>query len=270
VTPTLLVNGQANDQHLPLSHPPVMPQPPPHQTPTSQTPAISTASTAHTTTSSFFGPPTEGTQITDFGDEGFLTPKTSPRVRSRNAGVGAAAAGTEDLKRALVASLLRAEISGRAKRLRGTEAKELADAILRKLNATGYGQAEELHRFLCASWLGISSPAGALAQKKITVRRFRVGGDGYDSPLEDEDTLHDGDEIRETFDVEWSHSLGGIEGKFAVKGVALSPGIEDVEMQDDDASDENWQGKYLKAEERRRVQEEELERLRARVLDALV
>jgi hypothetical protein len=189
---------------------------------------------------------------------------------------GAGVVGTEDLKRALVTSLLRADIEGRPKRLRGTEAKELADAILIKLNASGHGhgqgQAEELHRFLCASWLGIASSTGRASgtqpQKKITVRRFRVGGDGYDSPIEDEDTLNDGDEIRETFDVEWTQSLGGVEGKFSVKGVSLHTAAEDIEMADEEG-EASWREKYLIAEEKRKVQEEELDDLRARVLDAL-
>jgi hypothetical protein len=136
-----------------------------------------------------------------------------------------------------------------------------------------------MHRALCASWLGISplSSTGPTSAGKrvITVRRFRVGGDGYDSPIDDddegdEDLLEEGgDSVRQVWDVEWTQSLGGIEGSFSVKGITLATGSEDVEMGEEDEV-EGWHARYLRAEERRRAQEVELEGLRARVLDALV
>lgn len=269
VTPTLLVNGQLNEQ-----------QPP--QSATLQTPAVSTASTARTTTSSFFGPPGEGTTATEFDDDHhtFLTPKTSPHMARGSGNISSPLSprfGTEDLKRALVADLLRAEIKGRTKRLRGTEAKDLADAILRKLNAqhTSGGQstaAEDLHRFLCASWLGvIPNATPSSTGKKITVRRFRVGGDGYDSPLEEDDPLTDGDEVRETFDIEWTQTLGALSGTFAVNGVSLGLVENSEHGEDEDMSgNEDWRAKFLRSEEKRREQEAELANLKTRVLDAVL
>ncbi|KIV99126.1 hypothetical protein, variant 1 [Verruconis gallopava] len=281
VTPTLVVNGQFDDQTSRQQLPT-----PALSTPQQKTSTLSTAPTAHTTALSLSDDlsPTEGTASAEHNQHvNFHIPK---RIQhsfpfSKTETVTASnepllfAPGAEDLKRALVTSLLHAEIEGRTKRLQGTEAKDLADSILAKLNAGGQSQTDELHRFLCASWLGIrNGGANAPRQRKILVHRFRVGGDGYDSPLDDEATLSEGDKIRETFDVEWAHSLGGIEGRFAVRGVSLQHtrlGTEqDSDMNIDDAGEEGWRERYLRAEAQRKAQQEELEQLKARILDVLV
>ena len=144
----------------------------------------------------------------------------------------------EELRRALAADLLRADVSGRAKPLRGTEARALADALLAALRARaaasppdadgalpraarrrahsagprfgpsgapappagGAAGADEAARLACArrGWASRAAaarrraaaagavPAGAGA-KRIRVRRFRERGDGYESPMDEDE-----------------------------------------------------------------------------------
>jgi hypothetical protein len=101
---------------------------------------------------------------------------------------------------------------------------------------------------------------------KISIRRFRVSGDGYDSPLDDDEEEEDDDDreeeegVREVFDIEWTSNLGGLEGKFAVRGLSLFTGNDDGG--DEEGEEESWKERFLRAEE-------ELRALRSRVLDAV-
>jgi len=216
---------------------------------------------------------------------------------------------TEDLKRALAADLLHAEISGRTKRLRGTEAKDLAEALIAHLRSrqstglsdhTGVGS-DELFLFSCASWLGLSAPSGSPSAgvwnpvvergiKKITVRRFRVSSDGYDSPIDDEgqemEDVSGGKEVKETFDIEWELGLGSLSGKFAVKGLtmpeliksAATVGSVDKDGEEGSPSstvgDENsldaWKTKYETLQRKFKVKNEEFRALRDSVLEAVL
>ncbi|KAI9657120.1 MAG: hypothetical protein M1821_003286 [Bathelium mastoideum] len=143
--------------------------------------------------------------------------------------------GSEELKRALAADLLRADITGRS-RLKGTEAKSLAEALLIKLqpttsvaddpDAATSTSAEDVHKLTAALWLGLSGPLGLDrraaplgGQKKIIVRRSRMGEDGYEVPLDDDDPSTVG--VTEAFDISWSLLLGGLAAEFAVKGLTL-------------------------------------------------
>lgn len=147
----------------------------------------------------------------------------------------------DDLRRALVADLVRADVSGRPKRLRGTEAKDLATAILasaRPHNDSG----DDAYRLSTAAWLGItpsnasstnsnvganswsSALPSAAGVKKIHVRRYRIDDNGYESPIDEEDEVTDDEahyNIKQTFDIEWDLSLGALAGKFSVKGLVV-------------------------------------------------
>ncbi|KAF2432252.1 hypothetical protein EJ08DRAFT_648323 [Tothia fuscella] len=308
VTPTLLVNGQMNGPINEVGAQSAVSQ-------TMTTPGLSTASTAHTTGSSFFGPPAEGSTATELDEHsdgtspGFrrLTPKPTPvgNHLTRNTSMMQTLTfsanpffSNEDLKRALAADLLRAEIEGRGKRLRGSEAKELAEVLLSRLRPQQHSAvsdpggisglaSEDVFRLTSASWLGLNLQLGLSssgvqstgAGKKITVRRFRVGGDGYDSPLDEDDTVDAADEIRETFDVEWSLALGDCAGKFSFKGLMLRrardvPWDQADDMMDTgpgaERGDDRWKDKVLRMEKKLREQEEEIRRLKDRVLDAIL
>ncbi|KAK7730805.1 hypothetical protein SLS57_001639 [Botryosphaeria dothidea] len=149
----------------------------------------------------------------------------------------------EALKRLLAADLLRADLSGR-KRLRGHEAKALADAILTQLSAQIEGTGEEdssINQGL-VNWLGYSTHIGLghapipSGIKKIVVQKYRVSDDGYESPIDEDDdereeiALGEGTRIKETFDVSWSLMFGGCTGKFAAKGLMIEPKDEEGEV----------------------------------------
>lgn len=150
----------------------------------------------------------------------------------------------EDVKRLLAADLLRADLRNR-KRLRGQEAKDLADSLLNRLGSQNdgapvvlSGKADleaQLVTFAC--WLGYAAQLGLAngpvpgGQKKIAVQKYRISGDGYESPIDDEEdedgqtdgTPAAGDEgkIKEVFDVSWSLLFGGCSGEFKMQGLSM-------------------------------------------------
>ncbi|KAK8169540.1 ARS binding protein 2-domain-containing protein, partial [Phyllosticta citrichinensis] len=101
----------------------------------------------------------------------------------------------EDLKRLLVADLLRADLTNR-KRLRGQEAKDLADSLLNRLSSQNDGPSLvlcssgksdlEMQLVAFACWLGYAAQLGVAngpvpgGQKKIAVQKYRISGDGYE------------------------------------------------------------------------------------------
>ncbi|KAL9076058.1 MAG: hypothetical protein Q9157_003786 [Trypethelium eluteriae] len=147
---------------------------------------------------------------------------------------------SEELKRALATDLLRADIVGRT-RLKGTEAKSLAEALLINLHSQGRpstppdsdaadSSAEEAHKLAAALWLGLGAQLGVVdrgvapagGQKKIVVRRSKMGEDGYEVPLDDDDPTTLG--VVESFDISWSLLMGGLAAEFSVKGLMIAGG----------------------------------------------
>lgn len=232
---------------------------------------------------------------------GFLSPATKSKKRKGFAsaastslyGTGTAkgsGSGNDDLKRGLVAGLLKADVSGRPvvrgrrKKLGGLEARALADAMLaRTVNpaSTGDDDKAEENAVVYASWLGLSSSSSSstAVTRKVIIHRSRIDKDGFESPVDDEleisDDAMDGGEreaegegdVKEIFDVEWTASLGGIEGRFAVRGLVLGlDGTHDRRSRQ--ASEEDEGGGDWKARFERLREEHVL--LRERVLDAVV
>lgn len=137
----------------------------------------------------------------------------------------------ETLKRVVTSDLLRADIIGRPQRLSGDEAKRLADSVLDRLGVpreeTGNSR-DNIARLTAASWLGVGEqvnvPLGPATGhgKKINVTRFRLGSDGYEEIIYEDDVQG----VREVFDISWHVSLGGCMGSFAMKGLSLaSPSV---------------------------------------------
>lgn len=316
ITPTLLVNGRLNESPLTQEHQ--------LASGSLQTPALSTASTARTmtSTSSFFSTGNESavTDIDDHYDERgghhFLPPKTIPIMDRVKTSLGAKVLTNEDVKRALAAELLRAEISGRKKRIRGQEAKDLAQVMLerslttypndpegRSIHGSPISSDHTNHLRVVAAWLGLTSSLGLQSplvpspqtggNKRITIRRFKVNDDGYDSPIDDDSddpmgrsTPSEG-YVRESFDVEWSASLGGIVGAFSVKGLSLlnsrssesrgRDGEEDDTAAGSGATEidarsggDFWKERFLLSEKRLRELDDENRALRDKVLDAVL
>ncbi|TID20203.1 hypothetical protein E2P81_ATG07506 [Venturia nashicola] len=305
ITPTLLVNGRLNECHLAQDN---------QQAPESlQTPALSTASTARTmtSTSSFFsnGNESADTDMDDHFDDRdtqhFLPPKTSQMVERGKDLPPTNVLTNEDVKRALATELLQAEISGRTKRLRGQEAKDLAQAMIQRSSNTLSNESIRRpvpstspehtdHLRALATWLGLAASLGLQSplmptpqtggHKRVIVRRFKVNEDGYGSPIDDDsddemdDSASSTMRIRESFDVEWSASLGGIIGQFSVKGLYFprskdedgsTAASDDTEI-DARSGGDFWKERYLLSEKRLRQLNDENRALKDKVLDAVL
>lgn len=205
----------------------------------------------------------------------------------------------EALNRALAAELIRAPLSGRRKRLRGTEAKNLASAILQPLYAkptTGPSSpakvmSDQILSIAISSCLGLSSAVGLGlggpngGVRRVECVRFRVGGDGYESPIDDDDEdvdgLNDTGSIRESFDVHFAVSFGGLSGEWSIKG--LSPTASDSEADRRAGATEEaerqdlihntaagWKTKFLEAQRRLWESQEGAKLLREKVLEAVL
>ena len=155
--------------------------------------------------------------------------QTEPELLSTSSTLSSAVP-LETLNRALAAELIRAPLTGRRKRLRGNEAKRLASAVLQPLHAkpspgstppakvmSDYALGIAISSCLGLAGtvgVGIGGPTGGV--RRVECIRFRVGGDGYESPVdeEDDDEEHEnaargGGSIKETFDVFFAVAFGG-------------------------------------------------------------
>ncbi|KAL1636906.1 hypothetical protein SLS56_001003 [Neofusicoccum ribis] len=199
----------------------------------------------------------------------------------------------EGLKRLLAADLLRADLSGR-KRLRGHEAKALADALLNQLSTQNEtnGAEESATSHSQVSWLGYSTHLGLgpaplpSGIKKIVVQKYRVSEDGYESPVDEDDDEREestpapgqGMKIKETFDVSWSLMLGGCSGKFSVKGLMIDAGGDDEgegEKEGKEGGPSKDNGKSLaervkELEAKLKGKDKEVQLWRQRVLEAVL
>lgn len=203
----------------------------------------------------------------------------------------------ETLNRALAAELIRAPLGGRRKRLRGTEAKNLASAILQPLYAkpsTGPASLakvinDQILGIAISSCLGLSSvvglgtggPNGGV--RRVECVRFRVGADGYEDPYEedDEDTdgLHNNGTIKETFDVYFGVTFGGLSGEWTAKGLSAAEvdegvGTNGVAVQESGQGQENtamgWKSKFLEAQRKLWESQEESKSLKEKILEAVL
>lgn len=314
VTPTVLVNGSISP-----------PQPPSTVLPTASSSTLDTATSFRSSNATLYS---QSTAVTDPGEHdgiSFLPSRFgNPQPRASGGSNTNRPSATqpfsdEDLKRALAADLLRAEISGLArgrKRLRGAEAKDLAAAIMARLSDGR--DFTSSNPDLVVSWLGLSlggkgsllgsSPSRSIglghqsSAKKIFVQRFRVNGDGYASPVDDEEEQEGAEltrgeddgvvEIRETFDVEWTAQFGGLTGNFQMRELALGrssgnsaqPHHDQARISDErtgqrdgnkattgDAEDEGgWKQRVLELEKMLWEREEEVHRLRDKILEVVL
>ncbi|EDU46631.1 conserved hypothetical protein [Pyrenophora tritici-repentis Pt-1C-BFP] len=135
---------------------------------------------------------------------------------------------------------------------------------------------------------GLGGPTGGV--RRVDCIRFRVGGDGYESPIDDEDeeaeTSNDAQgsgRIKETFDVLFAVSFGGLSGEWIAKGLEASNeseadaesrdrgrGSKDTEGARNETNDEHWKSKYLEAQRKIWEMKEEVKSLKDRVLEAVL
>lgn len=209
---------------------------------------------------------------------------------------------SEALNRALVAELIRAPLSGRRKRLRGTEAKNLAASILQPLYTKSTAgpaspakvMSDQMLSIAISSCLGITSAVGLGrggpngGVRRVECVRFRVGGDGYESPIDEDDEdaegLHEGGSIRETFDVYFGVSFGGLNGEWTAKGLLATStgdgnsgapsgatGKGEQERQDPTPNTvAAWKTKFLDAQRKLWESQEEARTLKEKILEAVL
>jgi len=306
VTPTVLVNGEQNDSPN-ASLPPSSMSNVSSDRPSESHYVQHSGPTHHTyhgaltpsETPAQARPPVPPTSLaaSEIPTTATTTPTTSTLI----------ALSKETLNRALAAELIRAPLAGRRKRLRGTEAKLLASAIIHPLytaptasTASTASPAQAQHMTEAALGVAISSCLGLGAAvglgaggpvggvKTVECRRFRVGGDGYESPVDEEGEdggSGDGAGVKETFDVCFSMGFGGLSGEWVVKGLEISAcavGRDAAASADGDGDvggdrgaidvEEGallWKGRFLDTQRQLWAAQEEVERLKDRVLDAV-
>jgi hypothetical protein len=308
VTPTVLINGSMSP-----------PQPPSTILPTASSATLDTSTSFRSSNATLYNQSSAATDLAEHDGMSFLpsrfnNPQRRPSVEvNTNQTSATQVPSDEDIKRALAADLLRAEISGLArgrKRLRGTEAKDLAATMMTRLS--GGRDFTPSNPDLIASWLGLSlsgkgllGPSSSSSRsiglhhqssvKRIFAQRFRVNPDGYDSAIEDDEEDEDAEgaaEVKETFDVEWTAQFGDLTGSFKIRGLVLSSGGSNgAELHSDKArqSDEGIGGqdttkattgdvetegglkqRVLELERRLWEREEEVQKLRDKILEAVL
>ncbi|KAF2845381.1 hypothetical protein T440DRAFT_460526 [Plenodomus tracheiphilus IPT5] len=242
-------------------------------------------------------------------------PSSRPAASTDKANSAVPLVPLETLNRILATELIRAPLSGRRKRLRGNEAKTLASCILQPLYAkptptttatiptTTAVMSDAALSIAISACLGLTSAVGIGAGgpnggvKKVECSRFRVGGDGYESPVdeEDEDCNEEqgqdedsgGGRVKETFDVWFRVGFGGLSGEWVVKGLELGAlsqeqGGEDVGGvgagagagvgggREAEEGPGQWREKYLESQRRLWEVQEEVKGLKDRILEAVL
>ncbi|KAF2204370.1 hypothetical protein GQ43DRAFT_388121 [Delitschia confertaspora ATCC 74209] len=279
VTPTVLVNGEQDP------------------TPSSElAPSATGANSGRTSSGTFFGEDNpNATQQTQhsFGTEKQISPHTQAQISPASSPIPHVR--QETLNRALATELIRAPLSGRRKRLRSTEGKNLASAILAPLYAKSTMvpsvptkiMPDQILSIAISSCLGLCSQVGLGAGgptggvKRVECMRYRIGGDGYESPVDDEDDaegLSEGSgRIRESFDVYFNVNFKGLIGEWGVKGLSaeaverddIRGGVEDGKEVEPD-SVLGWKTKFQEAQRRLWECQEEVKELRERILEAVL
>lgn len=225
----------------------------------------------------------------------------SPHTRLPASTMGAASSpipqvSVDTLNRALAAELIRAQLKGRKKRLRGTEAKNLASAILQPLYATSNSGPsasaknvnDHMLGIIISGCLGLGSAVGLGAGgpngsvRRLECVRFRVGGDGYEDPIDDDeedaDTMNDGSTIRESFNVTFNVSFGPMTGEWDIKGLSpISTDLEDdeakrteTEAQETPDTVAGWKAKFLDTQRKLWASQEGEKLLREKILEAVL
>jgi hypothetical protein len=293
VTPTVLVNGEED------------PTPSTSYAPSTLIPSAGHDSPAHTF--DHRPGPTHHTY------HGALTPSetpaqpqpplTRPQPQPSSPVPSLPAVSLESLNRALAAELIRAPLTGRRKRLRGTEAKYLASSILQPLYAKPTAGAtapakimsDQVLGIAISSCLGLTSTVGIGAGgpsggvRRVECIRFRIGGDGYESPIDDDDdedadNMHESSIIKETFDVSFAVSFGSLTGEWIAKGLSATEdsledegdaagGIRGSELPGQDNSQTTpaaWKTKFLEAQRKLWETQEEVKSLKDKILEAVL
>lgn len=279
VTPTVLVNGEDATSGRNL------------------TPSAIPADSLRSSPATYFSDNTRNPHPTPISA---AMPKSLHRPRSQPtaAALELPNISLEALNRALAAELIRAHLLGRRKRLRSTEAKNLASSILAPLyakpgnaantsaSALGKAMNEAMLGVVISSCLGLCSAVGLGAGgpsggvKRVECVRVRVGGDGYESLMDDDDDeegTRDG-QVKESFSVFFEVQFGGLAGEWVVKDLSAA-GSLDAEGDDEgdvgrdgegDEDEEDWKAKFVEMRSKFWESQEREREIKERVLEAVL
>jgi hypothetical protein len=133
--------------------------------------------------------------------------------------------------------------------------------------------------------LGIGGPNGGV--RRVECVRFRVGGDGYESPIDEDDEDAEGmggeGTVRESFDVYFGVSFGNLTGEWSVKGLDPATSASELEggkganrSEESERSEvppntvAGWKSKFLEAQRKLWESQEGHTTLRERILEAVL
>jgi hypothetical protein len=125
--------------------------------------------------------------------------------------------------------------------------------------------------------IGTGGPNGGV--RRVECIRFRVGGDGYESPIDDEDEdaegMHEGGTVKETFDVSFAVAFGGLTGEWIAKGLTATTVDDreeppDVRGPSDDSTPAAWKIKFLEAQRKLWETQEQVKNLKDKILEAVL
>jgi hypothetical protein len=133
--------------------------------------------------------------------------------------------------------------------------------------------------------MGNGGPTGGV--RRVECVRFRIGGDGYESPIdeddEDADNMHESGTIKETFDVCFAVSFGSLTGEWIAKGLTATTDDGDDEEKatggrkpEPDRTESSlntpaaWKTKFLEAQRKLWESQEEVKSLKDKILEAVL
>lgn len=293
VTPTVLVNGEQNDSPGSGLAPSVVGAGPDRHSP-AQSYMQHSGPTHHTFHGNLTPSETPAQQRPPPPNRSYTEPDLSPLSSLPSVSL-------ETINRALAAELIRAPLSGRRKRLRSNEAKTLASAILQPLytkpaqpQSATKTMSDQALSIAISSCLGLTSAVGIGAGgpnggvRRVECIRFRTGGDGYESPIdeddEDGDNVDSSSSIKETFDVSFAVSFGGLTGEWKAKGLETTPDTQDEddirrgghglqELEKQDSSQHTlaaWRAKFIEAQRKLWESQEEVKSLKDKILEVVL
>jgi hypothetical protein len=131
--------------------------------------------------------------------------------------------------------------------------------------------------------IGFGGPSGGV--KRVECTRFRVGDDGYEDPIDDDEDDNEGIDaagvVKETFDVFFAVSFGGLSGEWTAKGLHATD--KDVKHKDAGAGAQEsdrvepgqqttaaWKTKFQDAQRKLWESQEEVKNLKEKILEAVL
>ncbi|KAF1363888.1 hypothetical protein EJ07DRAFT_101283 [Lizonia empirigonia] len=150
-------------------------------------------------------------------------------------------------------------------------------------SAISFGSERSFSTHSFGAGIGLGGPSGGV--KRVDCARFRIGGDGYESPIdenEDEtESINGSGTVKETFDVLFAVSFGGLSGEWTAKGLHATAehtdhGDTTAGAQEPDRVEPGqnataaWKTKFQEAQRKLWESQEEVRNLKEKILEAVL